>query len=66
MIKSVSANIKKHFEKGYTPNWTEEIFIIDKINMTNPVTYQVRGLNNEKKYWLLLCTRAFLSQAEYI
>ena len=38
---------KRHFEKGYTPNWTEEIFIIDKINMTNPVTYQVRDLNNE-------------------
>ena len=35
------------FEKGYTPNWTEEIFTIDKINMTNPVTYQVRVLNNE-------------------
>ena len=40
---------KRHFEKGYTPNWTEEIFTIDKINMTNPVTYQVRDLNNEKK-----------------
>ena len=39
---------KRHFEKGYTPNWTEEIFTIDKINMTNPVTYQVRNLNNEK------------------
>ena len=39
---------KRHFEKGYTPNWTEEIFNIDKINMTNPVTYQVRDLNNEK------------------
>ena len=39
---------KRHFEKGYTPNWTEEIFTIDKINMKNPVTYQVRDLNNEK------------------
>ena len=38
---------KRHFEKGYTLNWIEEIFIIDKINMTNPVTYQVRDLNNE-------------------
>ena len=28
---------KRHFEKGYTPYWTEEIFTIDKINMTNPV-----------------------------
>ena len=39
---------KRHFEKRYTPNWTEEIFTIDKINMTNPLTYQVRDLNNEK------------------
>ena len=39
---------KRHFEKGYTPNWTEEIFTVDKINMTNFVTYQVRDLNNEK------------------
>ena len=39
---------QRHFEKGYTPYWTEEIFTIDKINMTNPVTYQVRDLNNEK------------------
>ena len=39
---------KRHFEKGCTPNWTEEIFTTDKIIMTNPVTYQVRNLNNEK------------------
>ena len=65
MIQSESANIR-HFEKGYTPNWTEEIFIIDKINMTNSVTYQVRDLNNEKHSWLLLYTRAFPSEAEYI
>ena len=38
---------KRHFEKGYTSNWTEEIFTIDKINMTTPVTYQVRNLNND-------------------
>ena len=41
---------KRHFENGYTPNCTEEIFTIDKINMTNPVTYQVRDLNNEKNF----------------
>ena len=39
---------RRQFGKGYIPNWTEEIFNIDKINMTNPVTYQVRDLNNEK------------------
>ena len=39
---------KRHFEKGYIPYWKEEIFTTDKINMTNPVSYQVRALNNEK------------------
>lgn len=36
------------FDKGYTPNWTEEIFIIDKIKYTNPITYQLKDLKNEK------------------
>ena len=33
---------RKVFDKGYTPNWTEvEIFLIDKIQSTNPITYTV-------------------------
>lgn len=32
----------KHiFSKGYTPNWTTELFKVVKINITNPVTYQL-------------------------
>lgn len=27
------------FDKGYTPNWSNEIFTISKINYTNPITY---------------------------
>ncbi|XP_036146974.1 uncharacterized protein LOC118647008 [Monomorium pharaonis] len=27
------------FEKGYTPNWTTEVFKIVKVQRTNPVTY---------------------------
>ena len=34
------------FDKGYTPNWTEEIFKIDKIRYTNPITYKLKDLNN--------------------
>ena len=40
------SKFKKKYEKGYTPNWTEEIFIIYAINMTNPVTYLIKDLNN--------------------
>ena len=30
---------KTIFKKGYTPNWTTEVFIIIKIQRINPVTY---------------------------
>ena len=26
------------FDKGYTPNWTEEIFVIDRVIPTRPIT----------------------------
>ena len=33
----------KHvFSKGYTPNWTTEIFTVSKVLQTNPVTYQLK------------------------
>lgn len=36
----------KHiFEKGYTPNWTTEIFKIREIKNTNPVTYLLSDVN---------------------
>lgn len=36
--------ISKHkgvFEKGYTPNWSTEIFKIIKVQKTNPITYLI-------------------------
>ena len=36
------------FDKGYTPNWTEAVFLIDKIQSTNPITYRLKDLNNEE------------------
>ena len=33
------SKFKTIFEKGYTPNWTTEIFKIIKVQKTNPVTY---------------------------
>ena len=39
---------KKHFEKGYETNWTKEIFVIDKIINTNPITYKIKDLNDEE------------------
>ena len=39
---------KNIFAKGYTPNWSEEIFIINKINNTVPWTYSLKDLNGEE------------------
>ena len=38
---------KNIFAKGYTPNWSEEIFIISKINNTVPWTYVISDMNDE-------------------
>ena len=39
---------KNIFAKGYTPNWSEEIFIIKKIKNTVPWTYVINDLNGEE------------------
>lgn len=39
---------RKAFDKGYTPNWTEEMFIVDKVLYTYPITYEMKGLKNEE------------------
>ena len=38
---------RKVVDKGYTPNWTEEIFVIDKVLLTKPVTYKIVDLMGE-------------------
>ena len=39
---------KNIFTEGYTPNWSKEIFIVDKINDTVPYTYNLKDLNDEE------------------
>ena len=41
------SKFKNIFAKGYTPNWSTEIFIVDKINDTVPYTYNIKDLNSE-------------------
>ena len=47
-IVRISKYKRKTFDKGYTPNWTEEQFKISKIQYTNPITYKIVDLNNEE------------------
>ena len=52
---------KNILKKGYTENWSREIFIIDSVLKTNPWTYKIKDLNGEKIigkfYWKELLWR---------
>ena len=39
---------KNIFAKGYTPNWSEEVFVIKEDKNTAPWTYVINDLNGEK------------------
>ena len=42
------SKVKNIFAKGYAPNWSKEIFIINKINDAVPYTYNLKDLNGEE------------------
>ena len=42
------SKFKNIFAKGYTPNLSREIFVINKINDTVPYTYNLKDLNDEE------------------
>ena len=39
---------KNIFAKGYTPNWSEEVFVIEKVKNTVLWTYVINDLNGEE------------------
>ena len=39
---------KNIFAKGYSPNWSEEVFVINKIKNKVPWTYVINDLNGEQ------------------
>ena len=39
---------KNIFAKGYTPNWSEKVFVINKTRNTVPWTYVISDLNGEE------------------
>ena len=42
------SKFKSIFAKGYTPNWSKEIFIVDKTNDTVSYMYNLKDLNDEE------------------
>lgn len=47
-VVRISKYKRKTFDKGYTPNRTEEVFVIDKIQYINPITHNIKDQNGEK------------------
>ena len=39
---------KNIFAKGYTPNWSEEVFVIKKVKNTVPWTYIINDLSDKE------------------
>ena len=39
---------KNIFAKEYTPNWSEEVFLVNKIRNTFPLTYVINDLHGEE------------------
>ena len=39
---------KNIFAKGYTPNWSEEVFLIKKVKNAVPWAYVINDLNDEE------------------
>ena len=47
------SKVKNIFAKGYTPNWSREIFIVNKINNTVPYTNNLKDLNDEDESFVV-------------
>ena len=42
------SKFKNVFAKGYTPNWSKEIFVVSSLKNTVPWTYELKDLNGEE------------------
>ena len=42
------SKFKNNFAKGYTPNWSEEVFVIKEVKNTIPWTYVINDLNGDE------------------
>ena len=43
-----TSKYKNIFAKGYTPNWSEEVFVVKKVQNTVPWTSLINDLNGEE------------------
>ena len=43
-----NSKYKNIFDKGYTPNWSEDVFVVKKVKNTVPWTYNINDQNGEE------------------
>ena len=48
IFKHMTAISKNVYAKGYAPNWSEEVFVVNRIKNPVPWTYVVSYLNGEE------------------
>ena len=44
----ISKYKRRVFDKGYTPTWTEQVFVVNEVLPTKPVTYKIVDLMGEE------------------
>ena len=47
----IISKYKNVFAKGYTPNSSEEVFVIEKVKNSVPWRYIISDLNGEENVW---------------
>ena len=47
----IISKYKNVFTKGYTPNSSEEVFVIEKVKNSVPWRYIISDLNGEENVW---------------
>ena len=48
LVELYSTENEEKSDKGYTPNWTEEVFTVSEVHYTDPITYKLKDLNGEE------------------
>ena len=60
----ISKYKRETFDKGYTPNWTEEVFVISEIRPTDPITYKIKDLNGKEILEALFTEKSYKRQTK--
>ena len=62
----ISKYKRRVFDKGYTPTWTEEVFVVNEVLPTKPVTYKIVDLMGEEieELKVLFTSKSYKNQSK--